>query len=129
MPQKNVREIVLASPELRELLHTANDLALEASRQAGVLAAAVIAGVNVWGPQPLPPSVKLAILSLIASVVFAALAHLATASDLFKTIGQLAHGKEVQPQTLWNLKAWIFGGLQLLLLLAALIIAAIALLK
>jgi hypothetical protein len=47
---ENMRVTVVNDPVLHELLHTANALALEGSRQAAVLAAAVFAGFKVWGP-------------------------------------------------------------------------------
>ncbi len=106
---------------MSSLIVEANRVLLEASRQAGFLAAAVLAASAFLGPQlGDKPSSTWVLLPLVLSMVCSICAHLAVGHSMIRLIRNpnVSPTKQAEPNLIWP--AWRLGIAQAVFLVAAL---------
>ena len=118
-------ELQNISPEyakwICERILQANDVLLQASRQGGFLAVAILAASSVWIPTTGPTAwTRFAMIAVAISIACAALAHFFTGHRILGQLIRMGRGQEIQTMPGRIVLPWAFGIAQGVFLLFAL---------
>lgn len=106
---------------INERILQANDVLLQASRQGGFLAVAILAASSLWIPTSGPTTwTRLAVIAVAMSIVSASLAHFFTGHRILGQLIRMGRGGETDTVPGYVTWAWVFGIAQVVFLLLAL---------
>ncbi len=98
--------------QIDEMIKLGNNMVLQSSRSAALLASAIFAGVSVWAPQSVQDHgmVRFILALLVVSVVFSALAHLVLGLCYLKTARRsiLSNANPDSSQYKYGQEFWIW---------------------
>lgn len=108
---------------LTERIMQANDTLLQGSRQAGFMAAAIIAASPLWMPTTGPSTLaRFAVVALALSIACSAVAHLMTGLPILRHLMRISQGQDTSSKTQYLPWAWTAGIVQATLALFALVV-------
>lgn len=108
---------------MNERILQVNDLILAGSRQAGFLAAAIIAASPLWMPSTGPRTLaRLAIVALAISIACSAVAHVLTGWPILVFLTRAYEGHYKQRKSPYLIPAWVAGAAQAASVLFALVV-------